>query len=129
MLSYSIPAPPELSVSSDSIFYLKLDSTEDITCDIVGTLRPPAWFLDNVPLSTNPGLTIRESSIRLRNIKTSQSGWYTCSATNQWGRTERDFLVIVGGECVCLFVCTAFQAITYLASIVEELLPVLLWAE
>ena len=70
-----------------------------IYCDLIGTLQPPAWFLDNAPLSAEPpGLTIEDTGLTLSNVKVSQSGWYTCSAANQWGREEHDFLVIVGGK-------------------------------
>lgn len=101
-LSHFVPAPPTVNSARDDLVFLKVGRRGSILCDIVGTRRKPAWYYNNTPLSNSPAFSIRERELKIANVSLSHSGWYTCAAANEYGRTERDFLVIAGGVCVCV---------------------------
>lgn len=59
-----------------------------------------AWYHENIPLETAESGRIHANRLEIPDISFEQAGWYTCTTSNQSGRAEREFLVVVGGkEC------------------------------
>ena len=96
---YPIVAPI-LEGTDEGVVKFLLNSTGSITCNILGSTRAPAWYFNNVPLVTGDGRTLQNNSIRFNRVLLKHSGWYTCAASNEYGRTERDYLVVVVSECI-----------------------------
>ena len=93
---------PILEGDNEGVVQFLLNSTNSsIACDILGSTRAPAWYYNNVPLVTGDGRTLQNDSIQFDRVLSQHSGWYTCVASNKYGRTERDYLLIVVGKSRC----------------------------
>lgn len=92
---------PTIISNLPPVLYTEVNTTLTLTCTAQNVSI--AWYHENVPLATGGSdNTLRHRTIgnglEIPNLDLQQAGWYTCVASNQFGRAERDFLVVVGGE-------------------------------
>lgn len=90
------PVPPLIEAADEGVVILRSNVTGSIRCSIIGVVRAPAWYKNNIPLSNGSGITLLNDRLEFQPVRSAHSGWYTCAASNEYGRTERDFLVIAG---------------------------------
>ena len=83
------------------MLFFEVATRGTVLCDIVGTKRKPAWYRNNTPVSTGQGYTVTDRELKIEQVSFMNTGWYTCAAANEYGRTEKDYLIIVGGKA-CL---------------------------
>lgn len=96
-----IPPPytaPILTTTSQPVINGEVNAQGGISCDVLYTSRPPSWYFNNVPLSTNGQYTISENKLLIRNATMNNSGSYTCRASNEYGTSVRHFLLIIGSK-------------------------------
>ena len=91
---------PTIISNLPPILYAEVNTTLTLTCTAQNLSI--AWYHENVPLATGGSdNTLRHriigTQLEIPNLDLQQAGWYTCAASNQLGRAERDFLVVVGG--------------------------------
>ena len=89
---------PILEGTDEGIVQFPLYTTGSIACSILSSTRAPAWYFNNVPLVTGGSRTLQNDSILFNRVLFKYSGWYTCAASNEYDRTERDYLVIIVGK-------------------------------
>lgn len=93
-----IPPAPILTTTSQPVINGEVNAQGGISCDVLYTSRPPSWYFNNVPLSTNGQYTISENKLLIRNATMNNSGSYTCRASNEYGTSVRHFLLIIGSK-------------------------------
>ena len=96
-----IPPPytaPILTTTSQPVINEEVNAQGSISCDVLYTSRPPSWYFNNVPLSTNGQYTISESRLLIQNATMNNSGSYTCRASNEYGTSVMHFLLIIGSK-------------------------------
>lgn len=69
-----------------------------IVCDIQWSSKSPNWYYKNTPITTEAAYTISNQQLTIANAQLSLSGEYTCTASNEYGNSERQFLLVVGSE-------------------------------
>lgn len=61
------------------------------------------WYYNNVPMeqatvTSEDDRTSALVQLEIRSVQMAQGGWYTCAASTDTERMERDFLLVIGGE-------------------------------
>lgn len=101
-------AGQELAFSNGPVYYVNVSSSFILNCSL-DSRSSTAWYFNNIPLC---GPSPREDCSFLVDVTSSGSGnlqfsqlsfehagWYTCAvASEELGREERDFLLIVQGN-------------------------------
>ncbi len=97
---------PQLQTELDKTVYGVFNEPFQLACSAPGYDVAIAWYRDQVPISVlNPGMPTTErvavasnGSLLFTPLELSDSGWYTCTASNTFGRDEIDFLLFVRGK-------------------------------
>ena len=83
-------------VTNSTIVYAPVGQEAFLICETDNQTDSIAWYFNNVPLTLGP--SAQWGRLDLTPLKEEYSGWYTCAAVNSYGRSERDFLLIVVGK-------------------------------
>lgn len=87
-----------------------------LRCAVSEPNTPVAIYRNNFPLDVMPYDSNGDQSVdgaEIAIMDFPDSGWYTCTATNSFGRTDLDFLVIVGGEYTAVYVKVMYNYVCY----------------
>ena len=105
------PVPPILEAVGETVLLYRSNVSHSIRCSILGSTEAPAWYYNNIPISTGSGRNLLTNKILFDPFTANHSGWYTCATSNKYGRTERDYLVLATSELnqICMTMCHAQQ--------------------
>ena len=77
-----------------------------IHCEIEGTLQSPSWYFNNVPIiNGTQGIIVNGRSLMIDIVTLQHGGLYTCTASNGYGTTMKDFKFIPFSKSVCMYLC------------------------
>lgn len=97
-MSLFILGSPVLVTNTDKIRYAEVNTTHIIECEVQGSSATPVWYFNNIPITSAPPYNIKQTKLTILSVSSELCGWYTCTASNQFGKQEVDFLVVVAGE-------------------------------
>ena len=95
--------PPQLTTEHDDIIYALLNQQFELVCSCPLYNVSIAWYHDNIPFPTStmppgPLPVVYNNTLVFPPLRAQDSGWYTCAVSNEFGRDEIDFLVVVVGK-------------------------------
>ena len=97
---HTLTGPPTItSINPGQVHMSSSGATSPLRCQVNESSTLVAIYHDNVPLETTPVSISNGGGAEIEISSRSDSGWYTCTATNSVGRIDVDFLIIFGGEC------------------------------
>ena len=106
MVPHPSTGAPLLETEHEIIYAIKDDPLQ-LNCTTLGSNISIAWYYNQIPINVFSSSTlflpndpprVVDNVLMFSKLKVSDSGWYTCAASNKYGRKEIDMLLVVEGK-------------------------------